>query len=312
MSLLTVLVPAQFSCTQLASGKAYLDADLSITCYDKRHRSYIGAAVVWLFIVPVGVPYFFIRLLRHFKVPQMVALLTDNAWLREAAKLAWQAGVAQPTMDVEALNVHSVSDAHLEALYALLVRDVSAEHASNILSGAAPPLTAEEDDSEEPGHHKDILGHAKAHAAAVTAQIKARAKAAHAAAVNACRPARPGAEPSPQALRRAFLLTAVLGWCKTSGVIALPALQWKDNEEEFEEEEEAARLSAATSSDAPPANKEPVADADDPYLGLRSRELPAVQVRAMKELGFLLGAYRIECWCVPGSSGSSVFGGSVF
>ena len=54
---------AQFSCTKLKSGVAYLDADFTIVCYDKVHLRYVGGAIIWLFLVPLGVPAFFIWLL---------------------------------------------------------------------------------------------------------------------------------------------------------------------------------------------------------------------------------------------------------
>ena len=73
----------------------------------------------------------------------MAKLLRDSAWVREAVKLAWQLGVAQPALDVAKLNADSISDAHLEGLYAFFVRGASAEVAGNIANGKAPALPDE-------------------------------------------------------------------------------------------------------------------------------------------------------------------------
>ena len=75
-----------FSCTTFASGRSFLDADYNLKCYDGEHLRYVGAAIFWLFGVTVGIPLFFLWLLRHFKVPQLAEVITDNAWLREAVR----------------------------------------------------------------------------------------------------------------------------------------------------------------------------------------------------------------------------------
>ena len=86
-----------------------------------------------------GIPCFFIWLLHRFRVPQMARLLADNAWLRELIRLAWAEDVPQPPGAAD-LTVDSITDLHLEALYAFFLHDVTAEEAGNILSGAAPPF----------------------------------------------------------------------------------------------------------------------------------------------------------------------------
>ena len=58
----SVAIFSMFTCTSLKSGVAYLDADFNITCFDKVHWRYVGGAIVWLALVPIGVPYFFIWL----------------------------------------------------------------------------------------------------------------------------------------------------------------------------------------------------------------------------------------------------------
>ena len=85
-----------FSCTRLESGASFLDADVRITCWDATHRRYVGGAIVWLLLVPVGVPAFLTWLLHRFRVPQMARLLEQNAWLRAAVAHAWREGLAQP------------------------------------------------------------------------------------------------------------------------------------------------------------------------------------------------------------------------
>jgi hypothetical protein len=141
-----------FTCTTLpVSGMAYLDADMSIQCYDRQHWKYIAAGVVWLFVVPVGVPAFFLWLLRRFDVPKLAALVSDNAFLREAIKLAWTEGLAQPA-DSHKLTVDGINNLHLEALHALFVKELSADEASDILAGVKAPveeLPAEEPESQD-------------------------------------------------------------------------------------------------------------------------------------------------------------------
>jgi hypothetical protein len=67
-----VAILDMFSCTTLPSGDSFLNADLAISCLTDTYKGYISAAVIWVAIFPLGIPLFFIFLLRHFKVPDLV------------------------------------------------------------------------------------------------------------------------------------------------------------------------------------------------------------------------------------------------
>ena len=281
----SVAIFSIFSCTHLQSGVSYLDADFNIVCYDALHWRYIAAAVVWLFIVPIGVPVFFIALLRHFKVPRMAALLQDNAWLREIVKLGWQEGLAQPGgMDAGKVSVDDIGDTHLEALSAYFLHGASVDEAAEIMSGArlgvieAPPP-----EEPEPAGLLAPLHRAKRAALARFAQFMARRRAL------------PDDTPAEVA-RRALLLNALLAWCRTSGRVATPpVVQWEDGPEEKEDEQaprETCEPAIGTKLEqllvsAPPADSRRVL----------SKDLPALQERALKECGFLFAVYRAGCWC---------------
>jgi hypothetical protein len=274
---------AQFSCTKFKSGAAYLDADFNITCYDRQHWKYLGAAVVWLFVVPIGVPAFFIWLLRHFKVPQMAKMVNDSAWLREAVQLAWQLDMTQPPMCVGKLNVDNIGDAHLEGLYALFVRNAPVATASNIVTGASPPLP-EQEAATAPvptGAVAKALASVRAAVAAVSAALE-RIKFAAYQLVN---PDAAGAVgETAEAQRRAFVLKALLTWCQTSGKLALPTMAWEEMVEEAEEEpqaKEAAKPRISTTTRGTP---------------LKCADLPRLQARSMSEVGFLFAAYHTSTW----------------
>jgi len=239
-----------FSCTA-TSYASFLDADMTITCWDSTHWRYVAAGVVWVFVIPVGVPYFFIRLLRHFMVPQMAQLRADNAWLQEAAQLAWTMGLAQNGITMSTLNVDNISDAHLEA---------------------------------------SCVGAAKLCAEAAFSGCLATAKQASAASS-----------------RRATVLTALLVWCRTSGKLALPVLEWeemdveeaaKNDHELYEEaiEEQHAALAAHPpvaqrgwpSWMSPRPSSQPAA--------IACSDLPHLQRIALREIGFLFAAYHTQTW----------------
>jgi hypothetical protein len=273
----SVAIFSVFSCTTLHSGRAFLDADLAITCYDSLHWRYIAAGVAWLFVVPIGVPAFFLWLLRRYDVPKMAALMIDNAWLREAAEHAWTQGLSQPDVVMKSLNVDTVTDRHLEALYALLVRDASVEQAADILSGIAPPLAdeAEAEDAEQP---KGLKERALAAAAAAAERVKGFG----ASCTRSCSAKLMGVADA-QAARRQLLLELLLAWCRTSGVISLPVIRWDEVEDEVEES------CIDTGYIAP-----------SPSGRIACRDLPRLQSRALKEVGFLFSIYSCECWCAHG------------
>jgi hypothetical protein len=312
-----------FSCTTFESGKSYLDADFAIVCYDKTHWRYVGGAIIWLLLVPLGIPCFFWYLLRTFKVPHMARLLQDNAWLQEAVQLAWTEGMAQPAIDMAKLNVDSISELHLEALFAFFVHDASADEAAEILSGAKEPAKAASfikkagGDEEQPA---GVVGRARARVAGAFAGAAARANTAVRAAAGCA--AAPPAEVPHQATRREIVLQSLLHWCRTSGDLSITELQWDDTEQEAEKPPAADTVSTTTRSAAlledgvnvnldvtacavnVNLNVTPCAvnlsvtgeDAPSSTTALRCADLPRLQKRAMKEVGFLFGAYRVDCW----------------
>jgi len=259
---------------------------MSITCWDSTHWRYVAAGVVWVFVVPVGVPYFFIRLLRHFKVPEMAQLRADNAWLQEAAQLAWTMGLAQNGIKMSTLNVDNIADAHLEALHALFILDAPVERASDIMSGISLPLNDDE--------FKQADAEDGAQEASCVSFAKLRAKAA-------------GSLTPAASSRRAAVLTALLVWCRTSGKLALPALEWEEMEGE-----EAAKIDhelyeeAIEEQHAALATHPPVAQRgwrwwissrlSSQPAAIACSDLPHLQRIALREVGFLFAAYHTQTW----------------
>ena len=290
----SVVVISMFSCTTLDHGKSYLNADFRIACWDKEHKGYVGAALVWTLLVPVGVPYFFMKLLQIFKVPQMARLKIDNAWLVEGVKEVWKRGVAQPPMLIEELNVETISAMHLEVVYAILVKKATAEQAANILSGAVlvgDEVTPEEGDLKDIAisklHRKSTVRHSRTKRLSLLQRTRVKLEMWRIRVSAFINPggknaAKLLAPPNSAEARRAFLLTAVLRWCKHSGEIAIPVVDWKDSD-----------LLARNFSVLH-------GQTDTPFCvqcyGLSCSDLPRIQKRALKEVGFLYADYSSACW----------------
>jgi len=49
------------------SNRAYLLADPATQCYTRTHYRYMGLAAFWLVWITLGIPAFFLWLLRRFK-----------------------------------------------------------------------------------------------------------------------------------------------------------------------------------------------------------------------------------------------------
>jgi hypothetical protein len=325
-------VVSMFSCTTLASGRAFLNADATIVCWDALHYGYVGAAVVWVFLIPLGVPCFFLWLLHHFRVPQLAALHTDNAWLRAAIQHAWQHGAPQPPVDVRKIDIDSVSDAHLELLHALLVRRVPVEEAADALSAATAAAPAEEAENRDaaavsldepapspppppkPGLFIRALLQLVRLRAYVTAKLSPGATLHATAAAGGL-----AADAASASERRAFLLASLLLWCRHSGKVSIPVINWEEQEEEEEEGEAAAEdetgdvdakaldATAASASRAAalethaialatPAAAPPAADGGVTRTRIACADIPRLQARAMKEVGFLFADYHCGSW----------------
>jgi hypothetical protein len=77
--------------------------------------------------------------------------------------------------------------------------------------------------------------------------------------------------------RRAALIHSLLFWCRHSGAIALPAVHWEGDEEDDER-----RAAAAPQPESPRM--------------LCTATLPALQARALRDVGFLISNYTTKCW----------------
>ena len=309
----SVAIVGMFSCVTLKSGEAFLNADLNIVCWDKLHWRYVAAAVVWVFIVPVGVPVLFIRLLHRFHVPQLARLKTHNAWLRECVKKLWEQGIAQPTIDPMLCTVHSITDVHLELLSAVLLKGADKEQAADILSGMltgtafeealeAEAKAAEEAKLTEKDKHPGFVARMVKHAKELKERGKARISHSLGIAVDE--------SVIKGEARRDILLQRLLLWAPSSGELAIPTILWV--EEAVPEEKAVPEKTPPASEDAmdtaprrsdvlllnaldlpPPASKlVPVKAKLDQYHNIRSEDVNAMQKTALEETGFLFA-------CVP-------------
>ena len=282
----SVAIFSVFTCTRLASGVSYLDADARIVCWDATHRRYVGGAIVWLLIVPVGVPAFFTWLLRRFKVPHMARLLEANAWLRAAVALAWREGLAQPPRAAR-LGVDTVPTRHLEALYAFFLRGRSAEEASDILLGSAPPVA----DSDERGGDGDKAAAAGGTPLArVSERLRRMSESLTAGGRLSAAQQAAAAVPLYAAARREFLLEALLQWCKTSDAVSIPTIVWLPDDQDDDDTDDAG--ADAPSADA--AEEECAAAAVTAPPLVRTRDVPRLLEVALRECGCVRA-----CACSP-------------
>jgi hypothetical protein len=264
----SVTVISMFSCSQVGS-KEFLNADFRIACWDKKHKTFVGAAVIWTMIIPFGVPRFFLWLLTKFKVPQMARLKVDNAWLCAAAKEAWARGMPQATDTLPRyITVQTISTPHLEALYALFVKGASPWEAGDIMCGASRPVAENETLVYEPEAGDAAHGHAATPASspfasdpAARLSLLSSGQSRNLSRRILVKPAPPTRlqrlvlaykstrvrvsawlhpagknaarlikAPSAGAARRAFLLDVLLKHCKHSGELAIPVVDWEERE----------------------------------------------------------------------------------
>jgi hypothetical protein len=318
-----------FSCTRVESGRAYLDADVNIQCFVGKHPGYVGAGIIWIVVVTLGVPAFFIALLRHFKVPQMAAVMTDNCWLREAVKLAWQERVPQPDVDIRRLTIDSISDAHLKSLAAFFLHGASSDEAAEILAGTAPPMDLrdegkEGDDQRSPRARRS--GGGGSPPASPLARLMQRVQTRVFSAAGCLQRtasggssvfgrASGGAAADPALELRRKVMAELLAWCKTSSDLSIPVLRWEDEDDDSVSDSdsdsgagagagdsagaEAGEKMAAASVDAAAAAVAAAADEAARAMGpVPCSQLVTLQRRAMLEVGFLFAAYRADCWRV--------------
>ena len=287
----SVTIFSMFSCTSLDSGVSYLNADFQIHCYTLKHYGYIGGAIVCLLFYTVGIPLFFVQLLRHFRVPAMAALLERNAWLREAAEHVWSEGIPQPPCDLSKLCCENITDLHLELLHAVLVRKVTHEEAVVILNGEQAAPAAEErprrssvasDASDEPSGSSFALRKRSFKEGLSNSLRLSRTYLQK--ALNPEMAARTAAEVALEG--REQKLESLLLWCRTSGELSIPVIQWGsvDGDEENE------------SAEAAPGDSESLSAARDTPDVIHTADLPRLVSRATKEVGFLFRNYHAGAW----------------
>ena len=157
-------------------------------------------------------------------------------------KEAWARGVPQPPVNVLKLNVENISTRHLEILNAVFVDAKSVDYAAEILSGAVNPAPPEEEDVDGSG---PSVKH--------TPTFKERAMAPFRAAMTqVLHIIKPSADSSKtkrlsslkifaleqDSMRRMEILGALLSWCATSGELAVPVVNWLEEDEEEDDESE--------------------------------------------------------------------------
>ena len=257
-----------FSCTTIGTH-SWLNLDMSIPCYDSTWRRYCGGAIVWVFLVPVGVPLFFNRLLRRFRVPDLAALLEDNAWLREAAEHTWRLGMPQPAVDMQRLCVDTIGDSHLALLHAVLVKGVDANAAAEILAGHMPKtiLVA---DAEEGEPHAGLIARTKSRIAEIQQRIAVLLRPELGLKKS---------KKSPSTSDRAVMLAQLMAWCRYSGHLSIGKMSWEDD---------------FGLPEGLPGEGEPMHPAH--ASGIRSNEVAELLKRASTECGFLFAVYTTRCW----------------
>ena len=269
----SISIFGMFPCTQIGTSWL-LTLDMRIVCYDRLHWEYTAAAIVWLLLVPIGVPLFFNILLRRYRVPDMAKLIEDNSWLREAAEHAWRIGMPQPAVDFNTLCCDTIEDDHLAVLHAALLHDATASEAADILAGCAHTPKArskkmKEAEREEPA---GLVGRLKAKVLYVKSEIAAVINPA--TRLGKVKSFRGGAD-----VDRGRHMSELLLWCRHGGVLSITASGWAD------------KLGLPESAPPKGAHQHP------PHAcGLYSHEVPALIKLATKDCGFLFAVYTSKCY----------------
>ena len=265
----SVTIFGMFTCTSIGNEEL-LVLDMRIKCKNGRWWQYFAGAIVWVVLVPIGVPVFFNRLLHRYKVPQMARLVEDNAWLREAAEHTWRLGMPQPAVDMQRLCVDTIDDAHLAMLHAVLLLKADKEKAGNILHGTdvSMPVATEKHSSKE--HAKPQRRHTR------WAALRERVTQIKTFVADRINPAAALERLGGAATSREKRLAALLSWCRNAGVLAIQAGSWSDDLNLPEEDEKCEY----------PAH----------HTGLHSCQVPGLLRKASQECGFLFTVYTTQCW----------------
>jgi len=105
-----------FNCVKIGNV-FYLAEDMSHQCYVGEHLKIYKLAIFWTIFYVVGVPVFYLCLLFYYSLPQVAAELTQASQLRALVDMAQRTGIPQPTVELHALTVKTISDEHVDALY---------------------------------------------------------------------------------------------------------------------------------------------------------------------------------------------------
>jgi hypothetical protein len=211
----SVAVFGIFSCTHIRGAGYFLDADFSIVCYTRKHWGYVGAGVIWVFVYTLGIPLFFVSLLRRYHVPLLAKTRINNAWLFEAAKLAHVRGLEQADLNEHDCTVDGITDAHLGGLYAFHVQRLGVPEAGAILRGESPLLDIQEGLEKKGGPWQKRSKR----------WVKAVVLSAATQLTGAKQPS------SAEKRKRAATLSKLLHWCRRSGELGLPQLSWATSQE---------------------------------------------------------------------------------
>ena len=210
-----------------------------------------------------------------------------------------------PELDVRTLRQDTITDAHLEALYAFFCHGMSAEEAGEILTGNRAPVDLEASKKEQAAKEAAAAKHEtvfQQRMSALEGKLKHFAERAHQSMTGSMRSvssrlsigsaAESVAAMSPEATRRQEVLAGLLSWCKTSGDLSIGNLAWEEDDTDEAEGKSKDKTSSAEEDDE---SDEPLPPRGQPIL---SKDVPRLQREAMKQVGFLFAAYRVDCWCV--------------
>jgi len=274
----SVAIFGMFSCTKVGSVW-YLDQDFTTQCYTRTWWRYVAGAIVWLFLVPFGVPVFFNRLLRHFRVPDMAQLLEDNAWLREAAEHTWRLGMPQPGgLDVQTLCCDTIDDNHLAMIHGVLVKRCDADEAADLLAGRVNLGEA-----VVPGK-KDVEGDgASSHPAPGPMRRISNLRARISETLRPDLAARRSSTTVPESMGREEQLAELLSWCRNAVVLSIAPISWTSD-------------LGVPEAPANGASGDGAKHEHTHRTGLRSCQVPSLLSRASVECGFLFAVYTTKCW----------------
>jgi len=249
-----------FNCVTLPSGASYLVADVRQRCWTTTHWRFVAGAVVWVILIPIGIPASFAALLLYFRVPQIARVRVANAWLRCAVEHAWCIGLPQPPVDAATLGFDSISDEHLELLVSRLVLGETSD------DGKPSSPTASDAVPAEPAAHKRSCWQRLVSGGGGDASSSVRLSS-----------------------RRVILEKSLLLWCRTSGVLSLPPLVWSEAEEDSAQD-----VHEAAAHDAKKLRGIFGGWSTTGLAATPAAQVMALEQRALRKIAFLFEAYKVD------------------